>query len=58
MSPATAAALGCAGMAVTLLAWAARAPHKAGSCRLAGLAHLLAAVPAGVSYLSLASYAY
>ncbi|MBV8615467.1 MAG: hypothetical protein JOY66_17110, partial [Acetobacteraceae bacterium] len=58
MSPAAAVALGCAGAAVVLLAWAARAPHSAGSRRAAGLAHLLAAVPAAVTYLSLASHAY
>ncbi|HJS86528.1 MAG TPA: PAS domain-containing protein, partial [Acetobacteraceae bacterium] len=52
MSPATAAALACTGAAVLLLAWAERAP------RPAGLAHLLAVVPAGVGYLSLAGYAY
>lgn len=57
MAPATAGTLACAGAGVLLLVRAARRPDPAG-CRCALAAHLLAAVPAGVGYLSLTGYAY
>ncbi len=59
MAPATAAGLACIGLAILLLAWAAPTSRLAGGGgRQAGLAHLLAFIPAGVSYLSLTGYAY
>ena len=60
MSPATAAGFACAGMAVLLLVQAASLPGTSNRRRqrCAWAAHLLAALPAGVGYLSLAGYAY
>ena len=58
MSPATAVGITCAGAAVMCLAWAVRATGAAGRRRVVAMAHLLAAVPAGIGCLSLAGYAY
>ena len=58
MSPATAAGIACVGAAIVLLARAACASGVTDRRRGVALAHLLAAVPAGIGYLSLAGYAY
>ena len=56
MSPATAAGIACAGAAVMCLACAVRASGATERRWDVTVAHLLAAVPAGIGYLSLAGY--
>ena len=58
MSPATAAGLASGGAAVVLLASAMRTPRSARPAFGFAFAHLLAAIPAAIGYLSLAGYAY
>ena len=58
MSPATAVGIACAGVAVMCLAWGVRAARGTERRRDVALAHLLAAAPAGIGYLSLAGYVY
>lgn len=57
MASATAGVLACTGIAVLLLARAARRPDGTGR-RNARVGHTLAAVPAGTGYLGFAGYAY
>ncbi len=58
MSPATAVGIACAGVAVMCLAWGVRAARGTERRRDVALAHLLAAAPASIGYLSLAGYVY
>ena len=58
MSPATAVGIACAGAAVMCLARAVHESGATGRRRVVAMAHLLAALPAAIAYISLAGYAY